>query len=257
MADWTVFAHTRDYAFDGERLRQYWDQLHAGDREPMPEDAAVLHAWALFHGGSFQEAAAAGLAAGPPGTTVANKATCIYANYLEPREKVRLGLFLEVAHRAAEQSAAEPGNSNAFYWQGYALSRYSQGISVAKALAQGIGGRIKTALEAAIRLQPLHADAHIALGAFHAEVIDKVGALIGNMTYGAKKDTSLKLLQQGLVLTPNSTQALLEYANALTMLEGDKRQEESTRLYAQVAATQAMDAMERMDVEMAQAGLAD
>ena len=124
-------------------------------------------------------------------------------------------------------------------------------------MAQGIGGRIKTALEAAIRLQPLHADAHIALGAFHAEVIDKVGALIGNMTYGAKKDTSLKLLQQGLVLTPNSTQALLEYANALTMLEGDKHQEETTRLYVQVAATQAMDAMERMDVEMAQAGLAD
>jgi hypothetical protein len=39
----------------------------------------------------------------------------------------------------------------------------------------------------AIALQPRHADAHIALGAFHAEVIDKVGALIGGMTYGAKQ----------------------------------------------------------------------
>ena len=35
-----------------------------------------------------------------------------------------------------EQQAGEPKNANAFYWQAYALGRYSQGISVAKALAQ-------------------------------------------------------------------------------------------------------------------------
>ena len=61
----------------------------------------------------------------------------------------------------------------------YALGRYSQGISVAKALAQGLGGKVKNALETTIKLAPKHADAHIALGAFHAEVIDKVGSLLG------------------------------------------------------------------------------
>ncbi len=46
---------------------------------------------------------------------------------------------------------------------------------------------MKEALEKTIKLQPRHADAHIALAAFHAEVIDKVGSLIGGMTYGAKR----------------------------------------------------------------------
>ena len=58
---------------------------------------------------------------------------------------------------------------------------------------QGLGGKVKGALEQTIKLAPRHADAHIALGAFHAEVIDKVGSLIGSMTYGVKKDTSLAL----------------------------------------------------------------
>ena len=66
----------------------------------------------------------------------------------------------------------------------YALGRYSPGISVAKALAQGLGSKVKHALETTLKLQPKHADAHIALGAFHAEVIDKVGKLLGR-TQGA------------------------------------------------------------------------
>ncbi|MDP3651751.1 MAG: hypothetical protein Q8R67_08720 [Rhodoferax sp.] len=257
MAIWTTFIHADDYPFDPAGVKKNWKRLHAGDQEPLPKDKNVLAAWALFHSGQFQEAVETGLKAGPAGTTVANKAACIYANYLEPNEKTKLGLFMQVAERAASQASAEPNNANAYYWQGYALSRYSQGISVAKALAQGIGRKVKSAMETSIRLQPNHADAHIGLGAFHAEVIDKVGALIGNMTYGAKKETSLKLFQQGLNLTPASTVALIEYANALVMLEGDKGIDEATRLYEQVARAQAMDAMERLDVELAQAELAN
>jgi tetratricopeptide (TPR) repeat protein len=256
MARWTAFAHTSEYRMDAARLKRNWKKLHCGDQEPWPRDSNVLAAWGLFHSGAFEKAAETGLKAGPAGTTVANKATCVYANYLEPKEKNRLELFLQVAQRAAEQAAAEPTNANAFYWQAYALGRYSQGISVAKALAQGIGGKVKSALETTIRLQPLHADAHMALGAFHAEVIDKVGALIGSMTYGAKKETSLKLFQQALGLTPGSAIVLIEYANALVMLEGDKRIDEATRLYEQASAAKALDAMQRLDVELALAELA-
>ena len=257
MATWTAFPHPGDYAFNAVSLKKHWAKLHAGDREPLPKSAKALTAWAHFHNGEFQKAAEIGLKAGAAGITVANKATCIYAVYLEPKEKTRLSLLMEVADRAAAQAVEQPENPNAFYWQGYALGRYSQGISVAKALAQGIGGKVKAAFETTIRLEPLHADAHIGLGAFHAEVIDKVGALIGNMTYGAKKDTSLRLFQEGLALTPKSTMARLEYANALVILEGDNRMDEATHLYERVAATKALDAMERLDVEMAQAELAE
>ena len=108
-----------------------------------------------------------------------------------------------------------------------------------------------------IKLQPRHADAHIALGAFHAEVIDKVGALIGNMTYGAKKDTGLQLLQEALKLNFESAIGMIEYANAMVMLEGEKMMKEATRLYQQAALAKPMDAMERLDVEMARVELED
>jgi tetratricopeptide (TPR) repeat protein len=215
----------------------------------------VLQAWVLFHNGEFQRAAEAGLQAGGAGLTVANKAACIYANYLEKREKTRLDLFLEAAQRAESLAAAEPQNANAWYWQAYALGRYSQGISVAKALAQGLGGKVKDALERTIQLQPRHADAHIALGAFHAEVIDKVGTLIGGMTYGAKKEVGLKMFEQALRIHPTSPIALIEYANGLVMLEGERKMPQATRLYEQAAALQALDAMERLDVELARTEL--
>jgi tetratricopeptide (TPR) repeat protein len=257
MAKWTAFPHLGDYPFDAASVRGQWARLHAGDAEPMPQDEAVLAAWALFHSGEFQPAAQAGLAAGGAGITVANKATCIYANYLEKKEKTKLDLLLEVAQRAEAQAIADPTNPNAWYWQAYALGRYSQGISVARALAQGLGSKVKDSLERAIQLQPRHADAYIALGAFHAEVIDKVGTLIGGMTHGANKDTGLRLFQDGIRIHPASAIGMIEYANGLVMLEGDKKMKEATSLYEQAAKSKPLDAKERLEVEMARSELED
>lgn len=257
MARWTAFPHVGDYPHDAASVRRDWARLHAGDAEPLPRDDAVLAAWVFFHRGEFQQAAEAGLKAGGDGITAANKAMSIYANYLEKKEKTRLDLLLEVVRRAEEQAAADAKNANAWYLQAYALGRYSQGISVARALAQGLGSKVKESLEQAIRLQPKHADACIALGAFHAEVIDKVGTLIGGMTYSAKKETGLKLFQDGLKLNPGSAIGLIEYANGLVMLEGERRMKEATKLYEQAAQSKPIDAQERLNVELAKAELED
>ncbi len=257
MAKWTAFPHdAADYSYDTAALKKNWARLHAGDAEPLPTDAKVLAAWALFHAGEFQKATEAGVKAAGAGITVANKAQAIYANYLEKSEKTKLALFMEVAERAEAQAAAEPKNANAYYFMAYALGRYSQGISITKALAQGLGGKVKSALETAIKLSPKHADAHIALGAFHAEVIDKVGSLLGR-TQGASKDTGLSMYKTALKLNPTSAIAMVEYANGLVMLEGDKKMKEAEKLYADAAACEPKDAMERLDVEMAKAELED
>src|ERR1044071_4102391 len=243
MAKWSAFPYASDeYVYDAAALKKQWARLHAGDAEPPPKDAAVLGAWSLFHAGEFQKACDAGLKAGGAGVTVANKAQAIYANYLEKSEKNKLALFLEVAERAETQAKAEAKNANAWYFMAYALGRYSQGISVAKALAQGLGSKVKGALETTIKLQPKHADAHIALGAFHAEVIDKVGSLLGR-TQGASKDTGLAMYKQALKLNPTSAIAMIEYANGLVMLEGDKKMKQAEELYADAAACTPLAAM--------------
>ena len=257
MARWTAFPYDGDaYRYDAAALKRHWPRLHAGDAEPWPQDDKVLAAWALFHAGDFQKAFEAGLKVGGAGLTVANKAQCIQANYLETREKNRLAMFLEAAERAEAQQVTDPGNANAFYWEGYAIGRYGQGINVAQALAQGLGSRVKAALEATIELAPRHADAHIALGTFHAEVIDKVGKLLGR-AQGADAATGLKMFRKALELNPGSAIAKVEYANGLVMLEGDKKMKEAEQLYADAAASTAMDAAERLDIEMAKAELED
>lgn len=257
MAQWTTFPFAGDYRFDAESVRNKWARLHAGDLEPLPHDPKLLQAWAHFHNGDFYKSMTLGLDMGLSGLNVANKAACVYATYLEQQEATRLALFVEVAKRAEAQIVQQPDNVNAYYWRAYALGRYCQGISVAKALAQGLGTRVKTDLEHVIQQQPTHPDAHIALGTFHAEVIDKVGELIGAMAYGAHKATGLTLFQQALKFNMASAIGMIEYAHALLMLDGDAVVNEATRLYQQAARAEPIDAMERLDVEMAKAELED
>ena len=261
MTKWTAFPYAAEaYTYDTAALKKHWTRLHAGDAEPLPKDESVLAAWALYHAGQFQKATEAGLkahAAGAgAGMTVANKSQAIYATYLENSEKTKLALLHEVAERAEAHTREEPKAANAWYCMAYALGRYSQGISIAKALAQGLGAKVKTALETTIRLSPRHADAHIALGTFHAEIIDKVGSLLGR-TQGASKEAGLANYKAALKLNPGSAIAMIEYANGLVMLEGEKRMKEATHLYEEAAATEPLDAMERLDVEMAKAELED
>ncbi|WP_205736696.1 hypothetical protein [Acidovorax cavernicola] len=255
---WTPLPYTDVPRYDARSLLTHWPRLHAGHALPPPAAGAPLaEGWALYHSGEFERAAALGLLHGPDGLALANQATAIYANYLEPREAVRLSMFRQVIERAGAQVAAEPDNCQALYWQAYALGRYSQGISVARALAQGLGTKLKGALEHVIELQPEHGDAHLALAAFHAEVIDKVGALVGRMTYGVRAETSIELFERGLTLHPHSAAGMMEYARALLMLHGESRTGEANKLYEKAAALTPADARERLDVELARAGLTD
>lgn len=255
---WTRLPYWDVPRYDAQSLLVHWPRLHAGHALPPPAEGHPLaDGWALYHSGEFERAAALGLKHGGQGLVLANQATAIYANYLEPRESVRLSMFRQVIERAAGQVAAEPDNCHALYWQAYALGRYSQGISVARALAQGLGSKLKGALEQVIELQPDHADAHIALAAFHAEVIDKVGTLVGRMTYGVRAEMAVELFERGLELHPESPGALMEYGRALLMLHGDAYLREATQLYEKAAAIQPADAKERLDVELARAGLSD
>ncbi|MBE2258779.1 MAG: hypothetical protein H6942_07620 [Candidatus Accumulibacter sp.] len=256
--DWKKFPYPeKAYAYPGAALQKNWARLHRGDCEPFPDDPKVQDAWRSYHAGDFGKAVDGGLACGMAGYNAANKAAAIYANYLETDEQRKCSLLMEVAQRCEEQQQKTPGDANAWYLHAYALGRYSQSISVVKALAQGLGGKIKQSLAQALEIEPRHADAHVALGAYHAEVIDKVGALVGGLTYGAKKSTGNELLEAALKLNPDSAIGRIEYANALVMMFGKAKMKDAERLYQEAAAVTPMDAMERLDVEAARAELAD
>ena len=263
---WVKYPH-ETFDFSGAKLSKAWPKLHAGDQEPLPDkkhltalakrypkldiDAAaasegLLEAWRAFHAGEFQKATEAGDALGVIGAVVAIKAEGIYATYLA-KEADKLAHFERCAKRAEAAIAAMPEDANAHYFHAFALGRYSQCISVTKALAQGLGGKIKQSLDKAIALAPKHAEAHTALGLYHSEIIDKIGSLVGGLTYGAKADTGIKHFQEALKLTPNAPVAHLEYANGLKMLYGKKRQADIDKALATASEIEPLDAMETLD----------
>ena len=253
---WVKFPHAdKAYTYDAAGLKKHWPRLHKGDCEPFPKDAAVLEAWRHYHAGEFAQAVDAGTAAGGAGANAAIKAQVVYATYLEKAEKAKLALLEEAMGWAEARRAKAQKDPNAHYFFAFAAGRYGQGISVAKALAQGLGGKVRDALLTAIKLEPKHADAHIAYGSYQAEVIDKVGGLVAGVTYGAKKDSALEHFQKALKLNPDSAIARIEYANGLLMLFGKGRVPDAEKLYREAAACKPADAMERLDVELARSEL--
>jgi tetratricopeptide (TPR) repeat protein len=256
MGKWNPFPHDASaFAYSGSALKKAWRDLHRGDCEPWPVAAELQEAWRCFHHGDFERAVALADDVGLAGHAVANKATGIYATYLEGDQKRQIDCFKTAIDRAERAIAAFPDDPNAHYFYAFNLGRYSQTISIVKALRQGVGGRIHDSLERTIQLQPDHAEAHTALGTYHAEIIDKVGKLIGGVTYGASESEAVKHFRRGLELTPRAPIARIEFGNGLYMLFGEGRLEEVVELYNTAAETEPLDAMERLDVEAALAEL--
>ena len=282
MSVWNKFPHDPSaFLFKDNGLSDSWLDLHKGDCVEFPDaewvqrclaeapDAApssfdgdytslantIQEAWRCYHRGDFQQAIVLASQCGQLAHSPANKAAGIYATYLEPDEVQARACFLSAAERAEAAKKILPDDPNSHYFHAFNLGRYSQSISIVKALSQGIGGKIQASLENALYLQPEHADANIALGMYYAEVIDKVGKMLGKLTYGATPDKSLQHFERALELTPDAPIAQIEYANGLYLLFGDERLDEVTELYIKATEMQPVDAMAMLDIEAALAEL--
>jgi tetratricopeptide (TPR) repeat protein len=278
---WAKFPHdSKAFDYSGDKLAKAWGKLHAGDCEPYPDEARIAallaahpklgkaadagkiagtlqQAWRDYHRGDFQAACEAGEKLGPLGASVAVKAGGIHAVYLLDDEDEQLARFEQLAKLAEAASKALPDEPNTHYRRAFALGRYSQGISIAKALSQGLAGKVKESLDRTLKLAPKHAEAHTALGLYHAEVINKVGGMIGGLTYGAKAATGEEHLKTALKLTPDSPIAHIEYGNGLMLLHGSKKEDAAAEAYEKAAGLKPKDAMERLDVEFAKSQLED
>jgi tetratricopeptide (TPR) repeat protein len=283
-AGWTAFPYPNErFHYPAGALKKHWSRLHLGDKEPYPSaqlleklcktepkivesiprfdtgfeglSERVLEAWRCYHAGEFEQAAQIGLSLGWIGQTVANKATAIYANDLEQDASIKLRLLKESMERAERARRLNPRHANSHYLYAYALGRHSQNTSILEALAQGLAGKIKDALDRTLELEPEHAEAHTATATYHAEIIDKVGSMLGGLTYGASKDLAVEHYERALELHPHSAIARIEFANGLLMLFGKSRVEQATELVVEASRLEPCDAMERLDTELAKSRL--
>ena len=274
-AAWAPFPHdAKAFTYTGDALKKAWPKLHAGDSEPFPDAkraAALLkaagkkapnleadalaeslqEAWRAFHRGDFKTAFDAGAALGPVGASVAVKALGIHATYLVTDPDEQLKRFEQAAALAEAAIVALPDEANSHYRHAFALGRYSQGLSIAKALKLGIAGKVRESLETALELSPKHAEAHTALALYHAEIIGKIGAMIGGLTYGAKAASAEKHIREALKLTPASPIAHVEHGNVLLLLDPRRNEDAAAEAYERATQCKPMDAMETLDAAFA------
>lgn len=275
-SDWAAFPHDASaYAYAGDALKKAWPKLHAGDCEPFPDakraaallkaagkaapkldadalSAALQEAWRAFHRGDFKAAFDAGEKLGPVGASVAVKALGIHATYLLDDEAEQLRRYEQAGKIAEVATSALPDEANSHYRYAFAMGRYSQGLSIAKALKLGIAGKVRAALDTALKLEPKHAEAHTALALYHAEIINKIGAMIGGLTYGAKASEAEKHIKDALKLTPASPIAHIEHGNVLLLLDEKKNEDAAATAYEKAAKCKPLDAMEALDAAYAQ-----
>lgn len=268
--------------FHGAELRERWNRLHQTDREPWPDARSIgklargraqlasfieenggaarmagtlQDAWRSFHSGGFAQAILAGEKLGVLGASVANKAAAVDSLYSK-RSAAQLLEALESAIARGEQAVtALPDHPNAHYTLALVLGRYSQRISILKALATGLAGRVREHLERTLSLEPRHAEAHLAFGLYHAEIVGKLGSLAASLTYGATASAAIGHFRQALELAPSSPIIRMEYAHGLLLLDPARHLPQAQELYAQAAACEPADAMERLDVARARRGL--
>ncbi|MEM7053058.1 MAG: hypothetical protein AAF446_00780 [Pseudomonadota bacterium] len=250
-AKWVKFDQDNSaFDYSSADLENAWAELHRGDCEPYPSDEAMLQAWQAYHRGDFADAVDLAAEVGDAAHVVANKASGIYADYLEGSESIKKAIYQQSIERAEAAIELDPENANAHYFHAFHLGRYSQSISIAKALSQGLGGKIQKSLQRALELAPEHAEAHTAMGLYHAEIIAKVGKLVGSMTYGASADKAIEHFKESIKLS-NAPIAWIEYGNGLDLLYGDKKADESNEAYAKAAAMEPIDAMQALDIAYA------
>lgn len=244
-------------ALTKEQMLEQWSRLHAGDKEAIPQTHQLTEAWLNFHNGNFFEAAEMAKEL-DGGKHLELKAQSTFAHYLEQDAEQKIQQFQRIAQRCetvlAEESRA---TANVHYQLAYTLGRYGQFISVAKALAEGIAGKIDHALNQCLTLEPEHADAHTALATYQAEIIGKLGNIAAKLTYGANTDSAISLYEKGITLAPFSVSAKTEYADGLISMFGKRQRNKAIEIYKESVKEAPIDALEAMDSLLARAELAE
>ncbi len=205
--------------------------------------------------GRFLEAAELAEALGTSdGYALAAQSLSIYAHYFTSGDE-----WEEMVERAIEMSdeamGADSTNAEAHYQAAHAVGRYAQGIGAFTALRQGLAGRIRERLDAAIRLDPYLWEARLALGGWHADIAAE--GFIARRMYGGNRPAAVVLFEQALQMAPESRVVLYEYAIRLPDLDEENGEERAREMLDAAARLPVVDAYDGIIQELVLEAVAD
>jgi tetratricopeptide (TPR) repeat protein len=188
---------------------------HAGETDVLAE------ARTMFDAGDYLPAAEKARNEGSAeGLALATQITCYYGRYLAP-EEARMALFEGAMETAAKALELDPDSAFVRVQNAHALGRYSQQLGIVEALAEGMAGKVREQIDAALALDPENAAAHLLLANWHAAIINNSG-FIGRMVYGAEEEEVFAHYAEAIRIAPADVQIRVEYARAMLELDAEE-----------------------------------
>ena len=212
----------------------------------VPASAQTIDAArSLFAEGRFLEAARnAQLLKTSEGNALAARALTVYG-FFNAEDGRQQALFKEAITLAEEAVRLGPGNPQAHIELAHAKGRYAETIGTLEAIEEGLAEQVRNAAERALALKPDLAAAHLALGTWHARVIDE-GGFMARMLYGASEEDALAHYEKALELAPGKKHPLVQYALGLLLLDDDDHHRTARGLFARAIALPSADALDRL-----------
>lgn len=195
--------------------------------------------------GRFTEAADLALALDTSeGYALAANSLAIYGYYIAP-DSEKAGLFRRAEGLAQKAIRLDAANPEAHLQLAHAMGRHAQVIGMLKAVNEGYASQVHDAIQAALRLDPDMASAHLSLAAWHAGAVSTGGFLAG-LLYGANEEDALEQFERALELAPREKVVLLEYALGLLSLDAIGNREQARDLLKRAIRLPQKDAHDRI-----------
>lgn len=187
-----------------------------------PHLAEIRDVWRLHFEGKFEQAYNKGRKLGPLGIMPALQAKLMHTHFLVKDKKEKIRLFKEVNAEIEKYNAIVPGHPFVVFGETYARARLLQLLSATKAQSTGyIKSSIKT-LKALGKTYPSRGVYALTHGGVYAGIVEKVGSMLGSITFGASEKKAIKLLDKGMKNSAKQPVVYYEYAVALASMNKKK-----------------------------------
>ena len=177
------------------------------------------------------------------GYALAVEALAIHGHYLAA-EETKADLLGRAMQLGREAIGRDPENPSAHLQHAHAMGRYTQAVGTLK-VKREYAGRVRAALERALFLKPGLPEAHLSLGAWHAEAISG-GGFMARVLFGASGNEALAHYSAALELAPDAKIVHAEYALGLLLLDRRRHLEEARSLLERARDLPSRDAHERI-----------
>ena len=205
----------------------------------------------LFAAGKFLEASKMSAALGSSaGLTFAAYSLGVHAG--DQPSGTQEALFAQCEQYARKALELNKNNADAHAQLGVAFGRLSSLRGAAWVMLNGAVGQVKGSFERALELNPRQVIALIGLGRLHAELVSRgTGAM-----FGADGALVKPLFERALLADPKGIGVRLEYARALTVLDGAANRAQIRKLLESASDLTPRDALERRQAASVQRLLA-